>query len=226
MKNFEEDDSAARVTDILSPTDGKPLRETLRGYKSQDGELMVYKVIAGRKMEEAEVRELVAKGVIGPLDGFVSAKTRNRFAASLRLVKDAETGQVEDGAGFRRQGRPRHPDAVLDRPPHRRRIVRGGQQLRAARARRRRAGNRPSGSGGSCARSPSRREQAIKLIARGQNRPDPGLHFPQGPAVRRLPQARGRRGSPGSSRRGRRSSTRTANPSRARPRPRRTCPRP
>ena len=37
VKGFEEDDSVARVTDIPSPTDGKPLRETLRGYKSQDG---------------------------------------------------------------------------------------------------------------------------------------------------------------------------------------------
>jgi DNA topoisomerase-3 len=93
VKTFEEDDSLARVTDILSPTDGKPLRETLRGYKSQDGEFIVYKIISNRKMEEAEVRELVAKGVVGPLDGFVSTKTRNRFAASLRLVKDAETGK-------------------------------------------------------------------------------------------------------------------------------------
>ncbi len=49
VKNFEEDDSVARVTDIASPTDGKPLRETLRGYKSQDGELMVHKVIGGRR---------------------------------------------------------------------------------------------------------------------------------------------------------------------------------
>jgi len=93
VKTFEEDDSIARVTDIASPTDGKPLRETLRGYKSQDGEFMVYKIISNRKMEESEVRELVAKGVVGPLDGFVSTKTRNRFAASLRLVKDAETGK-------------------------------------------------------------------------------------------------------------------------------------
>jgi DNA topoisomerase-3 len=37
VKGFEEDDSAARVTNILSPTDGLPLRETLRGYNSQDG---------------------------------------------------------------------------------------------------------------------------------------------------------------------------------------------
>ncbi|MEO6875110.1 MAG: DNA topoisomerase 3 [Opitutaceae bacterium] len=93
VKNFEEDDSIARVTDIPSPTDGKPLRETLRGYKSQDGEFMVYKVIGGRKMEESEVRELVEKRTIGPLDGFISAKTRNRFNAVLKLVKDEEKGK-------------------------------------------------------------------------------------------------------------------------------------
>jgi DNA topoisomerase-3 len=93
VKGFEEDDSIARTTDILSPSDGKPLRETLRGYKSQDGEFMIYKVIGGRKMEETEVRELVEKGVVGPLDGFISARTRSRFAATLKLVKDEEKGK-------------------------------------------------------------------------------------------------------------------------------------
>ncbi|MDB6170144.1 MAG: topoisomerase [Verrucomicrobia bacterium] len=93
VKGFEEDDSVARVTDIPSPTDGKPLRETLRGYKSQDGEFMIYKVIGGRKMEESEVRDLVVKGTVGPLDGFISAKTRNRFSALLRLVRDEEKGK-------------------------------------------------------------------------------------------------------------------------------------
>jgi len=93
VKGFEEDDSAARETDILSPTDGKPLRETLRGYKSQDGEFMLYKVIGGRKMEENEIRDLVANSQIGPLDGFISAKTRSRFSAVLKLVKDEEKGK-------------------------------------------------------------------------------------------------------------------------------------
>jgi len=95
VKAFEEDDSVARVTDIPSPTDGKPLRETLRGYKSQDGEFMVYKVIGGRRMEEEEVRQLVTAGQIGPLDGFISAKTRARFSALLKLTKDAETGKYK-----------------------------------------------------------------------------------------------------------------------------------
>jgi len=93
VKGFEEDDSVARTTDIISPTDAKPLRETLRGYKSQDGEFMIYKVIGGRKMDESEVRELVEKGVVGPLDGFISAKTRATFAAALKLVKDEKTGK-------------------------------------------------------------------------------------------------------------------------------------
>jgi DNA topoisomerase-3 len=91
VKAFEEDDSVARVTTILSPTDGKPLRETLRGYKSQDGEFMIYKIIGGRRMEEAEVRELVEKRQVGPLDGFISNKTRNRFSAVLKLAEVEET---------------------------------------------------------------------------------------------------------------------------------------
>ena len=87
-KNFEEDDSAARETDIISPTDGKPMLETLRGYKSRDGILMVYKVVTGRKLEESEVKELVTNGEIGPLDGFVSPRTGNRFPAKLVLADD------------------------------------------------------------------------------------------------------------------------------------------
>jgi DNA topoisomerase-3 len=91
VKGFEEDDSVARMTEIISPTDGKPLRETLRGYKSQDGELMVYKIIGGRRMEEPEVKELVEKRQVGPLDGFISNKTRNRFSALLKLALVEET---------------------------------------------------------------------------------------------------------------------------------------
>ncbi|MBA2242793.1 MAG: DNA topoisomerase 3 [Chthoniobacterales bacterium] len=87
-KNFEEDLSTSRLTDIISPTDGKAMVETLRGYKSQDATLMVYKVMSGRKIEEEEVRQLVAQGEIGPLDGFVSAKTGNRFPSKIRLVED------------------------------------------------------------------------------------------------------------------------------------------
>jgi DNA topoisomerase III len=98
VKKFEEDDTAARETDIPSPTDGLPLRETLRGYKSQDGEFIVYKVIGNRKMEESEVRELVAKGQLGPLDGFRS-KMGRPYSAVLRYNPEAKKIEfVFDGA--------------------------------------------------------------------------------------------------------------------------------
>jgi len=89
-KTFEEDMSTARVTNIVSPTDGKPMLETLRAYKSQDGVLAVYKVMTGRKLDESEIRQLVAAGEVGPLDGFVSPRTGNRFPAKLRLVDDVK----------------------------------------------------------------------------------------------------------------------------------------
>ena len=96
VKGFEEDDSVARETEIISPTDGRPMLETLRGYKSRDGELMVYKIVGGRRMEEAEVKQLVETRQVGPLDGFISNKTRNRFSAVLKLalVEEEKKGEV------------------------------------------------------------------------------------------------------------------------------------
>src|SRR6202142_303786 len=97
VKTFEEDDSAARVTDILSPTDGQPMIETLRGYKSKDGELMIYKVIGNRKMAESEVKDLLGNGQIGPLDNFRS-KAGKPFSAVLRYNKEEKKAEfVFDG---------------------------------------------------------------------------------------------------------------------------------
>ncbi len=87
-KNFEESGDDARVCDWSSPTDGKPMLETLRAFKSQDGRLTVYKVITGRKLEEAEARTLVTEGEIGPLEGFVSPRTGKKFPSKLRIVDD------------------------------------------------------------------------------------------------------------------------------------------
>jgi DNA topoisomerase-3 len=97
IKKFEEDHTNSRETDIISPTDGQPMVETLRGYKSQDGTLMIYKVMSGRKIEEEEVRQLVANGEIGPLDGFVSSKTGNRFPSKIKIVKDEKNPGSKKG---------------------------------------------------------------------------------------------------------------------------------
>ena len=87
-KTFEENEENSRVTDIVSPTDGQPMLETLRAFRSRDGVLSIYKVMSGRKLAEEEVRQLVATGEIGPLDGFVSAKTGNRFPSKIKIVDD------------------------------------------------------------------------------------------------------------------------------------------
>jgi DNA topoisomerase-3 len=91
VKGFEEDESNSRTTDIVSPTDGQPMFETLRGYKTQDGTLMIYKVMTGRKIEEDEVRQLVTTGEVGPLDGFVSPRNGARFAAKLKIIDDEKS---------------------------------------------------------------------------------------------------------------------------------------
>jgi len=89
-KNFSETEDAATTTttDIPSPTDGKPLLETYRAYRSQDGVLSIFKDISGKKLTAGEVRELCEKGEIGPLDGFVSTRTGKPFSAKLILADD------------------------------------------------------------------------------------------------------------------------------------------
>ena len=87
-KDFSEDAQPARPTTITSPTDNQPLLETLRTYRSQDGRIMFYKTISGRKIEEDEIRHLLLHGEIGPLDGFLSPRTGRRYPAKLRLVED------------------------------------------------------------------------------------------------------------------------------------------
>ena len=84
VKNFDEKVEEAPDSGIISPTDNLPMKEMLRAYKSQDGELTIYKTIGNRKFEEAEIQTLVRDRVIGPLDGFRS-KAGKPFSAILRL---------------------------------------------------------------------------------------------------------------------------------------------
>lgn len=92
-KSFNEEEWNTRETDILSPSDQQPMIETLRAYRSQDGMVTVYKVTSGRRLEEPEIRELVTAGEIGPIDGFVSARTGKHFPSKLKLAEpDEKTG--------------------------------------------------------------------------------------------------------------------------------------
>ncbi|MBP3526181.1 MAG: topoisomerase C-terminal repeat-containing protein, partial [Opitutales bacterium] len=83
-RSFTEDGIENKETDIPNPIDGGNLIETFRAYKSKDGKFTIYKTIGNRKMTEDEVRELVTKGSVGPLDGFRS-KLGKPFSATLKL---------------------------------------------------------------------------------------------------------------------------------------------
>ena len=83
-KDFEESDVEDRITNIISPTDGKPIKEGLRQYKSQDGDIIIYKVICNRKFSEEEIGFIIKNRELGPLDGFLS-KAGRPFSATLRL---------------------------------------------------------------------------------------------------------------------------------------------
>ena len=82
--NFREEEGGRTSVDLFSPTDGQPMTETFRAFQSQDGKVVIYKVIGGRTMAPEEIRELLANKRIGPLDGFVS-KFGKSYSASLLL---------------------------------------------------------------------------------------------------------------------------------------------
>jgi len=91
-------------TTIISPTDGQSLLEDHRAWFSQDTieirgknypKLQVNKVIGNRKLDPAEVQELIDKKEVGPLDGFISRNGKG-FSALLKLiVKENGTQRVD-----------------------------------------------------------------------------------------------------------------------------------
>lgn len=95
---------AAEKTEVLSPTDSLPLLSTHKAWFSHDEveirgrkypKLSVNKVVANRKLDEAELKELLDKREIGPIDGF-TARSGKTFSALLKLVeKDNGTLRVE-----------------------------------------------------------------------------------------------------------------------------------
>jgi len=99
VKSFDESKVETKETDITSPTDSKPLLENFRCYQSQDKELTIYKTMGNRKLSREEIRELLEKKKIGPLDGFRS-KAGKPFSAVLKLDDDNKVkfdfGQTEE----------------------------------------------------------------------------------------------------------------------------------
>ena len=111
-RNFVEEDAESHEVDIPNPLDGSKLIETFRAYKSKDGKFIVYKTIGNRKISEDEVRELVTKGKVGPLEGFRS-KLGRPYTATLKLD---ENYAVKFQFGDNPDGTERKPENLENAP--------------------------------------------------------------------------------------------------------------
>ncbi len=111
-RNFVEEEVESHEVDIPNPIDGSKLIETFRAYKSKDGKFIIYKTIGNRKISEEEVRELVTKGKVGPLEGFKS-KMGRPYTATLKLDENfAVKFQFSDNP----DGTERRPENLEDAP--------------------------------------------------------------------------------------------------------------
>lgn len=103
-RNFDEFKIDAKESNIISPTDHLPMIETFRAYRSQDAQLTIYKTMGNRKLTEEEIKELLEKKTLGPLDNFKS-KAGKPFSAMLKLDEDLKV-KFDFGAGSEEAGEP------------------------------------------------------------------------------------------------------------------------
>ncbi|HNQ56404.1 MAG: DNA topoisomerase III [Candidatus Desulfobacillus denitrificans] len=82
------------------PKCGGVMQENYKKFQCKKCDYALWKVVAGRQYEPEEVDELLAKGVVGPLQGFRS-KMGRPFAAMIRLNADRQPefdfGQGSEG---------------------------------------------------------------------------------------------------------------------------------
>lgn len=83
-RDYKESEHTLGTSKLISPTDQKPMLETLTSFRSQDGNFTLHKLMGGRKFVEDELEVLINKRTIGPLDDFRS-KAGKPFSAMLTL---------------------------------------------------------------------------------------------------------------------------------------------
>jgi DNA topoisomerase III len=87
---------------VPCPKCGHEIRETYKKFQCGSCDFALWKIVAGRQFEIAEIEELLTQRRVGPLAGFRS-KAGRPFAAALRLTDELKAefdfGQNEDGQG-------------------------------------------------------------------------------------------------------------------------------
>jgi DNA topoisomerase III len=90
-------DDTISTLKVKCPKDGGIVNENYKKFQCATCDFAIWKVIAGRRIENEEVEQLIREGSIGPLQGFRSRIGRP-FAAMLKL-RDDFTAQLDFGAG-------------------------------------------------------------------------------------------------------------------------------
>ena len=103
IKSYEETEDNLEPTDLVSPYTNEPLYESLRAYRTKDNSFAVYKVVGNRKMSKEEIRELLEKKRIGPLDDFRS-KQGKHYSAYLFLDDESKRVKFDFGTGDSENG--------------------------------------------------------------------------------------------------------------------------
>ena len=104
IKGFDEDKDKKPAA-FRNPIDGGKIFETLTRYESEDGAIVIRKVLGGRQMSEAEVVELLQNRQIGPLQGFRS-KQGKPFTAVIKLNEKHKVEFVFDDTASGSDGQP------------------------------------------------------------------------------------------------------------------------
>jgi DNA topoisomerase-3 len=81
------------LPEICMPGTNQSFVELLQDYATADGSIRIPKIIRGRHLLPHELHTLLTAGVVGPLDGFVSQKTKKTYPACIRWI--AETNRYE-----------------------------------------------------------------------------------------------------------------------------------
>ena len=79
----------------FSPVDGRIFYETATAYESEDGKLMIRKVLGGRVMEDEEIIRLIRGETVGPYSDFRSKKGKP-FTATVRIHNSKVDFQFAD----------------------------------------------------------------------------------------------------------------------------------
>jgi DNA topoisomerase-3 len=82
------------LPDIRMPGTNLSFVELLHDYATADRSVRIPKIIRGRHLLPGELQTLLAKGVVGPLEGFYSPKKRKTYPACIRWIPETNRYEV------------------------------------------------------------------------------------------------------------------------------------